>query len=254
MSNANRRALVTGASSGIGRAFARELASAGWSLTLVARNEVRLKELARELGTEVQVVAADLSTPEGTRLVAPVCAEQDLVINCAGIMVRGEFAQADIAEVERAMYLMSTSVMALTRASLDGMVARGRGAILNVSSRAAFVPEPGLAVYCASKAAVRSFTLALAKEVEGTEVRVHLTCPGNTHTELHERAGIAASETGSSRREEPEYVARMALAALEKGERVSVPVERLFDRVVARVIRGRFAVKVAGVLTRLARG
>lgn len=200
------------------------------------------------------MIAADLATPEGTRLVEPACAEQDLLINCAGVMVRGDFAQADTGEVERAMYLMSTSVLSLTRAGLAGMVPRGKGAILNVSSRAAFVPEPGLAVYCASKAAVRSFTLALAKELAGTEVRVHLTCPGNTHTELHERAGIAASETGSSMRAEPEFVARKALAALEDGERVSVPVERLFDRVLARVIRGRVAVKVAGVLTRLARG
>jgi len=221
---------------------------------LVARDQKQLELLARELGEKTVVIAADLSTPEGTAQVGIECAEHDLVVNCAGVMVRGELAKADSNELERAMYLMGTSVMVLTRAALGGMVARGEGAILNVSSRAAFVPEPGLAVYCAAKAAVRSFTLAIAKELEGTQVRVHLTCPGNTHTALHERAGIPASKTGSTLRAEPEYVARLALAALENGERVSVPVERLFDRILARVIRGRVAVKIAGILTRLARG
>ncbi len=249
-----KRALVTGASSGIGRAFARELAGSGWSLTLVARDPERLKALADELGPQAAVIAADLSTVEGTQSIESECGQHDLVINCAGVMVRGDFAHAETEQVERAIYLMSTSVMRLTRAALGGMTARGSGAILNVSSRAAFVPEPGLAVYCATKAAVRSFTLAVAKEVADTNIRVHLCCPGNTRTELHERAGLSASQTGSSRRVEPELVAREALAALERGDRVSVPGERLFDRILARAIRGRITTKVAGVLTRLARG
>ena len=249
-----KRALVTGATSGIGRAFARELASSGWSLTLVGRDHERLEALAQEFGLETVVIVSDLSTLEGTQLVERQCGSQDLLINCAGVMVRGDFAEADSEVVDRAVFLMTTSVMRLTRAALGGMVPRKSGAILNVSSRAAFVPEPGLAVYCATKAAVRSFTLALAKELAGTEVRVHLTCPGNTRTELHERAGLSASQTGSSRRVEPELVAREALAALERGDRVSVPGERKLDRTLAWLLRGRVSSKVAGVLSRLARG
>ncbi len=247
-----RRALVTGATSGIGRAFARQLASDGWSLTLVARDEARLEELAREFGEQTSVVVADLSTVSGVQSLLPACTEQDLLINCAGVLLQGPLSNANADEIERAVYLMTTSVMLLTKAALAGMLARDHGAILNVSSRSAFVPESGLAVYCATKAAVRSFTLAVAREVQGTGVRVHLCCPGNTRTELHARAGIA--KTGERLRVEPEFVAQVALDALKRGQRVSVPGERKLDTLLARMLAGRFSTKLAGILTRLSRG
>jgi short-subunit dehydrogenase len=253
----DQRALVTGASSGIGAAFARELAARGWSLTLVARDRARLEALASELppgrsGVHA-VLVADLARPEGVRVAGLACAEQELVVNCAGVLLPGKLVDCDPEQLESANFLMTASLFGLTRAALRGMEERGRGTVINVASRAAYVPEPGLAVYCATKASVRAFTLAVARELEGSGVHVHLSCPGNTATELHDRAGLVSTREQVAARTSAEQVVRETLAAVERGALVSVPGEPRWHTRLSRLFGGRALAKVAGVLTRLAR-
>lgn len=247
------RALVTGASSGIGEAFCRRLAGPRARLTLVGRDREKLDALAKELDGEHTVLVADLATVEGVRVVESSVSGQDLVVLNAGVHVPGQVVEQDSETLEHTMQLMATGVFAVARAAAEDMKDRDAGSILTVASRAAFVPEPGLAVYCAAKAAVRSFTLALARELEDTRVRVHLCCPGATRTPMHARAGVQVTAEQQARRVEPDVVAREALLALQAGERVSVPGEPGWHTLLARVFGGRALAKVAGVLTRLAR-
>jgi short-subunit dehydrogenase len=192
------RALVTGASSGIGDAFARQLAQAGTDLVVVARDEARLQRLATELsgarGVEVEVLAADLGDAsqrarEEDRLrdgAAPV----DLCINNAGFGTSGRFhelpIEGEVAELELNVVALTT----LTHAALEAMVPRGRGAVLNVSSLACLVPGVNLATYAATKAYVTHFTEAVHQELKGTGVTATAVLPGFTRTEFQDRAGL----------------------------------------------------------------
>ena len=184
------RALVTGASSGIGMAFARALRARGERLVLVARRRDRLDRLAAELGAEgdAVVVAQDLAAAGAAeRLLAEVRARGfavDLLVNNAGVGHTSRFDRQP-AELARAMVDLNVRALTeLTRAVLPDMVARGRGRIVNVASNAAFQPVPYMAVYAATKAYVVSFTEALATELRGTGVQVQALCPGITATEF----------------------------------------------------------------------
>lgn len=178
-----RTALVTGASSGIGRAFARELAAAGWTVTLVARSEDRLRALAAELGPGHRHLAADLSTPEGQ---GPVAAELrrrpvNLLVNSAGTAHHGPFAGSDPRDALAATHLGCDAVITLAHAFLSG--ARRGDALINVSSTLGSAPSPGLAVYSAGKAFVTAFSEALWHEQRPLGVRVMALCPGPTAAE-----------------------------------------------------------------------
>jgi uncharacterized protein len=184
------RALVTGASSGIGMAFARALRARGERLILVARRRERLERLAAELGGEghATMVARDLAEAGAAeRLLAELRARGlavDLLVNSAGM---GHTSRFDLQPAELARAMVDLNVRALTeltRAVLPDMVARGRGRIVNVASNAAFQPIPYMAVYAATKAYVVSFTEALATELRGTGVQVQALCPGITATEF----------------------------------------------------------------------
>lgn len=184
------RALVTGASSGIGMAFARALRARGERLVLVARRRDRLERLAAELGGEGQaaVVVQDLAAAgAAARLLVEVRARGfavDLLVNNAGVGHTSRFDRQP-AELARAMVDLNVRALTeLTRAVLPEMVARRRGRIVNVASNAAFQPIPYMAVYAATKAYVVSFTEALATELRGTGVRVQALCPGITATEF----------------------------------------------------------------------
>jgi len=184
------RALVTGASSGIGMAFARALHARGERLVVVARRRDRLERLAAELGGEghATVVARDLAEAGAAeRLLAELRARGlavDLLVNNAGVGHTSRFDRQP-AELARAMVDLNVRALTeLTRAVLPDMVARGRGRIVNVASNAAFQPIPYMAVYAATKAYVVSFTEALATELRGTGVQVQALCPGITATEF----------------------------------------------------------------------
>jgi short-subunit dehydrogenase len=225
-----RRALVTGASTGLGAAFADALAREGTDLVVVARDAARLEALASQLGrdhgADVRVLPADLTNPiDLGRVVDAVTADEqlDLLVNNAGFGTAGDFVDLDPDAEEREIRLNVLALVRLTRAALPGMIRRRRGAIINVSSMAAFQPAPYNATYGATKAYVNSFTEALAEEVRGTGVRVQALCPGFTRTEFQVRAGIDASSVPALAWMEPREVVAESLAALRRGGVVVVP-------------------------------
>jgi short-subunit dehydrogenase len=191
------RALVTGASSGIGSELARQLAAEGSDVVVVARTSAALETLAGDLreahGVEVETLPADLTDPDDrTRVEArlrDLSAPVDLLVNNAGIGSTGPFVRQDPDRDHRQIQLNASAVVALSHAAVTGMVARGRGGILNVSSIAGFQPVPQMAVYAATKAFVTSFSEALHEELAGTGVYVTAVCPGFTRTNF-----VAAAE------------------------------------------------------------
>ena len=225
-----RRALVTGASTGLGAVFATALACQQYDLTIVARNRERLEALAERLrqshGIAVEVVVADLTQAVALRTVEERVAEDhalELLVNNAGFGATGPFATLDPDREEAEIRLNIVALVRLTRAALPGMIARDRGAIINVSSMSAFVPGPYDATYGATKAFVNSFTEALHEELRGTRVRVQALCPGFTHTEFQQRAGIDVSTIPAYVWMTPEAVVEASLAALRRGQIVCVP-------------------------------
>ena len=223
-----QRALVTGASAGIGKAFAGRLAHEGYDLIIVARDRQRLDELADEVRTrhrvEVEVLPADLTEPAELRVVERVVADADLelLVNNAGFGTMGRFAELEVDREEAEVRLNIVALTRLARAALPGMIERGRGGIINVSSLAALQPAPYNATYGATKAFVNSFTEALAEELRGSGVRVQALCPGFTRTEFQERAGIDVSRVPAFAWMTPEAVVDASLTGLRRGDVVCI--------------------------------
>jgi uncharacterized protein len=220
---------VTGASAGIGAAFAKRLAEGGYDLVIVARDRPRLEAQARDLrvhGADVTVAAADLTAPgdlesiEKTLLEGPPL---DLLVNNAGFSTAGRFHELDPAAEELEIRLNVQATVRLTHAALQTMVERGRGAVINLSSVAAFVPGPFTATYSATKAYIKSFTESLAEELRGTGVRVQVLCPGYTRTEFHDRAKLQTSHIPSAVWMSSDAVVDASLSALERDVVVCVP-------------------------------
>ena len=190
----NGTALLTGASSGIGRSMAKILADDGWDLVIVGRNLKGLNELKDELpDVKVTVMESDLSVDGAAeKLFDDVLAhgiEVDFLINCAGFGDLGPFAECDLNKQIGMIHVNDVSLTVLTRLFLTGMLERGSGRILNVASIASFQPGPLMSVYYATKAFVLSFSEALAVELKGTGVTVSALCPGPTDTAFIETAG-----------------------------------------------------------------
>jgi hypothetical protein len=223
-------ALVTGATSGIGYAFARHLAAAGFSLVLVARDDGRLDERrAALLGSgapAVDTITADLTeSDQRDRVTARLSAEVDpidLLVNNAGGTLGVEFLQADPADLQRQVELNSVAVMLLMRAALPGMIARGHGGIINVASTAGLVPGRG-STYGASKSFVVSLSEAMAMAVKGTGVRVQALCPGFVRTEFHERAHVDMSSTPGWAYVDIDLLVRTSLEDLRRNRVLSIP-------------------------------
>jgi short-subunit dehydrogenase len=187
--------VVTGASSGIGAAYARALRARGERVVLVARRADRLQTLARELGGEphARAVTLDLTEPGAAESLRQRLEAQgvavDLLVNSAGLGHTAPFEQQPLEAIRAMLDVNVHALVELVHAFLPGMRARRRGRIVNVASTAAFQPVPYLAVYAASKAFVLSFSEALAEELRGSGVRVQALCPGLTATEFLEVAG-----------------------------------------------------------------
>jgi uncharacterized protein len=226
-------ALVTGASAGIGAAIARLLAERGHALSLVARREERLRELAEELraryGVRAEPLAADLSEPRERDRIASRLAELELtveiLVNNAGFGGFGKFVEIGRERQLQMLRLNVEAVLDFSGRFLPGMVERGRGAVINVASTAAFQPLPGNAVYAATKAFVLSYGEAVHHELKGTGVSLTTICPGPVRTEFAEAAGIGGVEerTPGAIWMSAEDVAEHAIKGAEQGKRVVVP-------------------------------
>lgn len=227
---AERRALITGATAGIGAAFARRLAADGWHLVLVARDAGRLGEMAAELGSRhgraVETLSADLSTDDGCATVEQRLTSDSpvhLLVNNAGISLNKPFLRSTAEDEARLLRLNVHAVMRLTLAALRPMTARGDGAVINVSSVAGFGAVMPGSTYSASKAWVTNFSESVGQSARPFGVRVMALCPGYTRTEFHERAGINMSKTPEWLWLRAEDVVDDALRDLRKGKLVSIP-------------------------------
>ena len=225
-------ALITGASSGIGAAIAESLARRGHSLTLVARREDRLTELASRLheehGVRAGSIACDLADDgERDRLAVEVDRlglEVEILVNNAGFGSSGDFVGADRERQVEMVKVNCETVVDLSGRYLPEMARRGRGAVINVASMAAFQPLPGQTTYAATKAFVLSFTEALHHEVRGAGVTVTAVCPGPVRTEFMDAAGLQRTDrTPGIIWQSAEQVAEEAVKAAESGKRAVVP-------------------------------
>lgn len=225
-----RLAIVTGASAGIGAAFAERLARDAYDLVLVARRRDRLDELAERLGRthgrSVAVLAADLGSSEGVRAVEARIASEpalELVVNNAGFGTTGHFAELDRDAEDDEVRLNVLALLRLTHAAVAVFKARGHGSVINVSSLAGFQPAPFNATYAATKAFVNSFTQAVSEELRGSGVRLQLLCPGFTRTEFQEVAGFATETIPDVAWMSAEAVVDASLEALRRGDLVVIP-------------------------------
>ena len=221
------RALVTGASAGIGEQFARQLAARDVALVLVARRRDRLEQLAAELDVEVEVVPADLTDAGDLDLVERRLAAPDrpvdLLVNNAGYGGYGRFDELEVTRQAGMIQLNTVALMRLTHAAVAAQRPRGRGGVVNVGSTAGFQPDPYGATYGATKAFVRSFTEALGEELRDEAIRVMLLCPGFTDTEFQAVADVVEGALPSPMRMDAEEVVRIGLRDFARGRRVSVP-------------------------------
>jgi uncharacterized protein len=223
--------LITGASSGIGEQFARQLAARGHDVFLVARREERLRALADDLerlhGIRAEVATADLADPTEVEALPGKVAERgldvEILVNNAGFTTVGDVH----ANPDRQLGMVRVNceaLVALTTAWLPAMVERGRGAVIQVASVASFQPIPVQATYAATKAFVRSFSEGVAAELRGTGVTMTALCPGPVATEFLDAGGFKTSRPGPSFIwSTPEDVAKAAIEGAEKGKRVVIP-------------------------------
>ena len=226
-----RRALVTGATSGIGRAFAIELGKRGHDLVIVARTTDRLESVAAEIrdrsGVEVDVVTADLSTEQGMQLASNALTDTtrpvDLLVNNAGASLAGWFGTTDIADEDRQLDLLVRAQMHLLAAAITTMAGRGGGQIINVASVAAFTPR---GVYSAHKAWLVNLSRWADVHYDDVNISVQALCPGFVRTEFHQRGEMDVSGVPRWMWLKADKVVAASLADLARGKVVSVPSAR----------------------------
>jgi len=251
-------AVITGATSGIGAAFARRLAAEGYALVLVARSAARLASTAEELhqqfGVPAKPLVADLATDAGRGVVETVLADPsepiDMLVNNAGFGLAGTFWDGPIADADRMLQVNVRAVLRLSHAALGGMLRRGEGDIINVSSVAGFAAGSRAATYVASKAWVTAFSESLGLQLAGSGVHVSALCPGFTRTEFHARAGVDPSGVPEALWQDADHVVATGLRDHRRGRPVSIPGAPYKAVVVAGRLMPR---RIVYAVTRLAR-
>ncbi|MGZ5414842.1 MAG: SDR family NAD(P)-dependent oxidoreductase [Aeromicrobium sp.] len=225
---ATQRALVTGATAGIGNAYARALAKRGFDLVLVARDTTRLEEVATDLRSRhriaVDIIGADLSTVDGVQDVANALTDTakpvDLLVNNAGSSLAGWFGTTDVADEGHQLDLMVRAPMHLTDAAIKSMTGRGHGQVINVASMAAFTPR---GTYSAHKMWIVNLSRWLNIHYADAGVTVMAVCPGFTHTEFHQRMGARTDNIPRWMWLDADKVVKSSLRDLGKGKAVSIP-------------------------------
>lgn len=230
MTHSSPLALVTGATAGLGAAYAEELAARGYDLVLVARNKQRLDQAASDLtertGRSVSVLSADLGTVEGVRSVEGELRDNariELLVNNAGSALFGPLASADADALERLVTLNVTSFTRVAVAAATAFAARGNGAIVNVSSAMALNYMPISAVYSATKSYVLAFTQGLAGEFADSPVRIQAVLPGGLRTTMWDGSGLEIDQLPPSMIMSARDAAKAGLAGLDAGETITIP-------------------------------
>lgn len=233
------RALITGASSGIGRDIARELSKRGYDLVIVARNKEKLEELKKDLTTKVEIIVMDLTIEENCKKLHEQARDIDILVNNAGLGEFGKFTETDI---EKELTIIKTNITALhilTKLYLQDMTKKNSGRILNVASIAGFMPGPLMATYYASKAYVVRLTEAIREELnkQNSKVKISLLCPGPVKTNFNNVANVKFEIKSLT----SEYVARYAVDKMLKNKFYIVPgftikLAKFFSKITPTVI------------------
>lgn len=228
----NKTAVITGATSGIGEAFARKFAEQGYDLVITGRRQAKIDAVAEQIrqkyGVNVDVFLAELSEEEGVREVVSYIKGQEIeiLVNNAGFGANSLYQISDLAVMEQLAKVNVLAPMELIHAVLPSMVERDKGTIINISSESVYMIVPKNAVYSGAKAFLKSFTEGLYLDLMGTGVRVMALCPGLTHTDFHEKMGMDKSrqtDRGQIKWMSPDEVVEIALNDLEKGKVICIP-------------------------------
>ena len=255
----NPFAILTGASRGIGAAYARLLASRGYDLLLVSRDETRLTHLSRELeanhGIQAHVFIADLAQPDAAHQLFVESRRYrqtpEMLINNAGFGLYGEFVSHSLPRIREMLHLHVQTVVESIRLFLPGMIERGSGTIINVASIVGLLPIPYFAEYAATKAFLVSFSEALAEETRETGVLIQACCPGQTETDFHDSSGFRPP--GHLPMQTADQVAHTSLAALpNKGPVVTIGWQGKLTALAIKWLPRTFLVKSVGRITKLA--
>jgi short-subunit dehydrogenase len=256
MSNNGQTALITGASGGIGEAFARQLAAQGMHLILVARSEDKLQALASEIrqrnGVNVAVIAADLGQADAAGTIYAETQRRgitvDMLINNAGFSTNGVFETIPAAQDHQQVMVNVAAVVNLTHTFIPGMLAQGRGVVINVASTTSFYPLPEQAVYAASKAFVLSFSESLWEEYRRRGIKVLALCPGATATAFFDAMGRDVK----MKKHTPDAVVRTALQALADNRHFVIPGlrNRFESAILPRLLPRATVARLVGALSR----
>lgn len=241
------RALITGASSGLGRDMAKYLGEKGYDLVIVGRNKEKLEEVKQSVKTNVEIIAMDLSSEENCMELYNKVKDIDILINNAGFGAFGKFTEISL---ETEINMIKTNITALhilTKLYIQDMVKKDKGYIMNVSSIAGFLPGPLMATYYSTKAYVLRLTQGLQEELkkQKSNVKISVLCPGPTATDFLSRAGVAFSTKSAP----SEYVSKYAVDQMLKGKKIIVPtlkikIARKLCKLTPDVILAKFAYNV----------
>lgn len=230
MQHNQKWALVTGASAGIGKEFCRILAERKWNLVLVARREQLLSDLKAELeqkyGIKIEIQKADLLDTNDLKKVVGLLEQYGVtyLVNNAGMLSRGNFNQKSLEEADRVIDLNVVSLVHLSHGAINHFKKMNTDCyLLNVGSLNSYISTAGQAVYCASKAFVKSFTLALSVELKNTKIKISCLCPGGTESEIMQVAGAEVTSNGQKFMMTAESVARLGIDGVDQGKLIVVP-------------------------------
>ena len=238
------KALITGASSGIGRDMAKYLGNKGFDLILVARNKERLEEVKSKIKTQVEIITMDLSSEENCKKLYNQVKDVDILINNAGFGIFGEFTKTNLDTELEMIKTNIVGVHTLTKLFLKDMVEKDKGYILNVASIAGFLPGPLMATYYSTKAYVLRLTQSLQEELnkQKSNVKLSVLCPGPVATDFLSRAGVSFKTKSAS----SEHVARYAVEKMLSGKKIIVPSFKIkCARILCKIVPDKILAKVA---------